>query len=512
MSLSKNLEKNSDKEYYVKNILVKIFNLGFFSVFYYLLILAVGKMNMQSPLSSLIILPFYVLILLFMKQRKINLYNIRKWYLLQGISSLLMMLMVYWLDVKIGWDWGQLLTTAYNYNITGTIDKPEYFMRYPNNQFWLVCLIGLFKVVKAFTMSEDFRIYKAVSIVVSAFVVQAAIYFIYRTAKLMWDEKRAFLVGIISLIYVPFYLYALFLYNDTTGAFFAILLMYFNIKLHKEKNEMKRYCIIVSIGILGAMVLHIKLLVFIVFLAIIIEILLLNRLKVLLVTMGIIFLSFSSTHMILEVMVQTVLEFDDEEASKWEFPPTHWIMMALNSYGGYSEEDYVFTRDFDTYEEKKEQNIIKIKERVYNRGFIKLIKHILYTKQLRTWTNSCLAGDDYISRNPLHENSLCQKVFSYNGEWHWVCLIYTWIYHITIMLGILLSAIMSIKMKISEQKLLSGKIAIFGLFLFLSIWECNSRYVFSMAPVMILIAADGIFMTLNWIEHKKGILCNEKVC
>ena len=80
------------------------------------------------------------------------------------------------------------------------------------------------------------------------------------------------------------------------------------------------------------------------------------------------------------------------------------------------------------------------------------------------------------------------------------------------MLGILLSAIMSIKMKISEQKLLSGKIAIFGLFLFLSIWECNSRYVFSMAPVMILVAADGIFMTLNWIEHKKGILCNEKVC
>lgn len=496
----------------IKSLLIKIFNIIFSCIFYYLLLLNIGTMNLQSPLSAILLIPIYVFILFFVKNKIFYLKNIMNWYLLQAMSGIIMIILVYWLDVKISWDWGRLVQSAYNYILTEEIDYPQYFMRYPNNQFWLVCLIGLFKLVKICTMSAEFRVYKAVSIVISIFIVQLTIYFVYKTAQLLWGEKKAFFVGVATIFYVPFYLYAMFLYNDTTGAFIAALLIFYNVKVKKENNEKKKYFLFAIIGILGAMALHVKVLVFIVFLAILIEMIFYNKIKMLFVLLGVLVLTFVGTHILLEIPVNYTLGFDEDESAKWEFPPTHWIMMALNSYGGFSQEDVNFTWSFDTYEKKKEQNILKIKERIYGRGFIKTVKHIFYTKQLRTWTNSCLAGDDYISRNPLHENSLFQKVFSYNGEWHWVCLIYTWIYHITIMLGILLSAIMSIKMKISEQKLLSGKIAIFGLFLFLSIWECNSRYVFSMAPVMILVAADGIFMTLNWIEHKKGILCNEKVC
>ena len=497
----------------IKRVLIKIFNIVLGCIFYYLFILNIGTMNLQSPISSILILPICLIIIFFFKKEKfLNTKNILNWYVLQGISGIIMIVVVYWLDVKISWDWGRLLESAYNYTMTEEIDYPQYFMRYPNNQFWLVCLIGLFKLVKVCTMSVDFRVYKAVSIVISIFIVQLTIHFIYKTAKLLWDEKKAFLVGMVAIFYVPFYLYAMFLYNDTTGAFIAVLLLFYDVKQNKENNDKKKYLLFAIIGIWGAMALHVKVLVFIVFIAIVIEMIFHYKIKLLLGLLGVLVLTFVGTHVLLEMPVKNTLGFDKEESAKWEFPSTHWIMMALNSYGGFSQDDVNFTWGFDTYEEKKEQNILKIKERIYDRGFIETVKHIFYTKQLRTWTNSCLAGDNYVSRNPLHEQSLCQKVFSYKGEWHWVCLIYTWIYHITIMLGILLSAIMSIKMKISEQKLLSGKIAIFGLFLFLSIWECNSRYVFSMAPVMILVAADGIFMTLNWIEHKKGILCNEKVC
>lgn len=139
------------------------------------------------------------------------------------------------------------------------------------------------------------------------------------------------------------------------------------------------------------------------------------------------------------------------------------------------------------------------------------MKHIIYTKQVRTWANSCLAGDDYAGRNPIHEHCFLQELLTCNGKWHWVCLIYSWIYHVTLLFGTVLSGCMAIKKKCSDQSLLSGRIAIFGLFLFLSVWECNSRYVYSFLPVMILTSSDGLVRMFEWLDRKWGMYC-EKYC
>lgn len=47
---------------YTKDILVKIFHVFFFRIFYYLLILAIGNMNLQSPFSALVIVPIVFLL------------------------------------------------------------------------------------------------------------------------------------------------------------------------------------------------------------------------------------------------------------------------------------------------------------------------------------------------------------------------------------------------------------------------------------------------------------------
>ncbi len=145
----------------------------------------------------------------------------------------------------------------------------------------------------------------------------------------------------------------------------------------------------------------------------------------------------------------------------------------------------------------------KIKERLVDRGVLGTIKHILYTKQLRTWADSCIAGDNYVSRTPIRENSFSQQLFSINGAWHWICLLYTWIVHIMLFVGILLSTVLSFQKKIEEQKMFVGRIAVFGLFLFLSIWECNPRYLFTVMPMIILVAADGIFLLLDRITENE---------
>lgn len=117
--------------------------------------------------------------------------------------------------------------------------------------------------------------------------------------------------------------------------------------------------------------------------------------------------------------------------------------------------------------------------------------------------DSCLGGDDYVSRAAIRENSLCEKLFSLKSRWHWIGLFYTWLVHIMIFIGLLLSTALSFRQKVVEQNMLVGRIAVFGVFLFLSIWECNSRYLFTLTPIMILTAADGFFMLYDRIVKRE---------
>ena len=91
-----------------------------------------------------------------------------------------------------------------------------------------------------------------------------------------------------------------------------------------------------------------------------------------------------------------------------------------------------------------------------------------------------MAGDDYAGRFPVDENGIWQRVFTFHGSDHWIGLIYSWLYYIVLI-----------------------RIALFGIILFLSIWECNSRYLVAFIPVLIMTSADGIFMTREKIKNKK---------
>ena len=485
----------------IKIRLLRIFNYIFFGVFYYILILAIGNMNLQSPIGGLLIIPYLFFLYRFVKKVEKHIFNIKRtWCVLQVVSCIVMVIMVFQLRVSITWDWGQLLNSAYNYTMTGKIDNPEYFMRYPNNQIWLVCLIGFFKIISICTLSTEFTIYKAASMIASICLMQLSIFFVYKTAKLIWSEKKAFGVGVAALLYVPFYLYAMFLYTDVPGICLVTLLEYCSMKLYRKGNKKAEIFYAAIFGILGAAVLHIKIIAFIIFIAVIISFIFNNTCSR--VGMCIIFLCFLVSYLLIGT-ADNVLKFDEKESAKYELPFTHWIMMSLGRTGGYNLDDVNYTASITTYDGKIEVNIEKIKERIIDYGFMGTVKHVLYTKQCRTWTNRCIGGDDYVGREPILDSSFCHKIFSKNGDWHWICLIYTWLGHITIMIGMLFSALLSVKKEIADQNLLAGRIAVFGLFVFLSIWECNSRYLLTLTPIMILVAADGWYMVFDKILEVK---------
>lgn len=412
------------------------------------------------------------------------------------VSAAVMLAVAWNLKVELTWDWGYLLKSAAFYAKNDFAAQPSaYFAQYPNNCFWLYCLIWLYRAVGFFYKALDIDSFYNVSIVVSCLLIQLSIGYIYRTAKLIWGEKRALGVGVFALLCAPLYLYSGFLYTDSPGMLFGAMVLFYYLKLKREENWIKGLLYSLIVGALGALCYMTKVTVFIIFIALLVDMLFSIRdIGLRCFGMWILIVAFSiiGTWKSIDVLVKTEITITDEMQDRYEFPLTHWVMMGVGKIGGYSPEDVRFTYSFPSYQEKKKENVEEIKRRVESYGFGGMAKHIFVDKMKRTWCDSCMVGDDYISRVPMNDNSMLYQVLSKLGQEHRRFLQYSWAHYFVLILGMLLSGLRAI-IRNDRQSLFVGRIAIFGIILFLSLWECNSRYLLAFLPVLILTGADGFY-------------------
>ena len=110
--------------------------------------------------------------------------------------------MAFEMEVNLSWDWGGLIKNATNVVFHNQLLYEQDVARYPNNEFWLAFLVILFKIVRMFYASATIETFKTVSIVVSCVFVQLTIFFIHKTAKLVWNEKY-FRKVIETIVYSP---------------------------------------------------------------------------------------------------------------------------------------------------------------------------------------------------------------------------------------------------------------------------------------------------------------------
>lgn len=467
---------------------------------------AFSRMIMQSFFAGLLVIPIAFLFLYICGKRTDLIEKIdckKAWWILRILSLALMMKIAFSLEVNLTWDWGGLIKSSYNYIQNGSIDIPNYYARYPNNQFWLLCLVTLFKFIRLFAGSASVTVYKRVTMVISVIFVQIAFEFIYRTARMIFSEKKAFLAGLLALFCLPLYLYSGFFYTDIPSVLLVSIMLFLYFKLQQTENKKEKIIICILFGFVGAITYFIKLTAFIVFVAMIIGIIFtkitfkqfLSFFLVSVMTLGV---TAAAVKAVTEPIYKNKFGITEEMKDKYEFPPTHWIMMGLG-YGGFSQEDIDRTKSFDTYEERENFNKGEIKKRIENYGFLGLVNHLFSNKIIRTFGSCTLAGGDYIDRKPFHKNGIFSRLFSLHGDLRPIGLTFSWLYYIFITLGILFSAIGSLRKKKlpTNQKLLAGRISIFAIFFFMLIWECNSRYLLAFYPVMILLAADGLSHFVN---------------
>ena len=375
-------------------------------------------------------------------------------------------------------------------NVFKTSDQYNfYFPRYPNNQMLLLLETFWFMILKA-VGTGDF-LYG--NMVLNILAIDAAILLCMVLVNRKYGKRAAVLFQVMSLLFIPFYTYIPFVYTDTLvlPIVAGLLLCYQFVEENFKKNRLNVYIWILAMGVLTWLGFELKPTVAIITVACAIHMVVAKNWKRgLLATLALI-LVFGSCRETFKIVMDKTAVVDQTDYDKENFPYAHWVMMGLKGTGNYNLADREYTSSFETKEDKEKGDIRMIKKRLKEYGVPGLLLH-QYIKAVSTWSNGKYDMEFHLQRQPVR-NSWLQSVFFKDGKLYPLYDSYCTLYQWTLIIFIAISVVYGL-LKKEMGSAAMWKLALFGLFLFLSIWETKARYVMHFVPVMMLIVIDMLYV------------------
>ncbi len=375
-------------------------------------------------------------------------------------------------------------------NVFKTSDQYNfYFLRYPNNQMLLLLEMFWFMILKA-VGTRDF-LYG--NMVLNILAIDAAILLCMVLVNRKYGKRAAVLFQVMSLLFIPFYTYIPFVYTDTLvlPIVAGLLLCYQFVEENFKKNRLNVYIWILAMGVLTWLGFELKPTVAIITVACAIHMVVAKNWKRGLVAMLALILVFGSCRETFKIVMDKTAVVDQTDYDKENFPYAHWVMMGLKGTGNYNLADREYTSSFETKEDKEKGDIRMIKKRLKEYGVPGLLLH-QYIKAVSTWSNGKYDMEFHLQRQPVR-NSWLQSVFFKDGKLYPLYDSYCTLYQWTLIIFIAISVVYGL-LKKEMGSAAMWKLALFGLFLFLSIWETKARYVMHFVPVMMLIVIDMLYV------------------
>lgn len=482
------------------NILIKIFTVIFSITFSYITICIItNRYNFAYFKYPILVLGIIILIITFViiNKYKGKLFNnkiINIIYLITYIAFQILIVKIF--AVRPTWDFGGVYYSAIE-SASGVSNLNQIYYLYMciNNIPITTFFALIFKPLFLLGLNKYTGI---VALIINIFSIDISLLYLYLIVKRI-NEKYSIPYIILCIFFSPLIFYLPIFYTDTLSMPFIIIGIYYFYKFLFEKDN-KRYIIISGI-ILGIGTL-IKNSVLIIFISLIIIMILKNKKYQIKTSLKLIFILCTIFPLLInKIYIKTY--FNSEKIKKENHPYTHFIMMGLKENGGFNEEDLQFTLKYKNEEEKKKENIKEIKKRLskyYEEN--KLLK--FYDKKINyTWADGTLFANRKLAIEPINEKNIIYIKYNNSSESalynnlsnaQWLLLI------IFILIGSVFSKFLNEKQKIFQ---LQSNIAIFGLFMFLLIWETRSRYLVNFIPILLISAYIGLVAFINYIKEKQ---------
>lgn len=448
------------------------------------------KLNPLIIIISIIIL-IIILCYIYKKIKHKEVSNKKTWIFYMVIVSFMTVIQFvigYLVRTNPSWDLGLVIQSAKEIISYGhSTDMAVYYIQAPNNIFITLILAVIFKISNIFGIDD----YNISMIAINIIFIQLSILFLFKIVKKVFNNVTACFTLVVAFMFLPFYPYSTIMYTDTTSMFLPIAFLYFILKIYDNSNSIKEYFYFVLIGIFMFISFKLKVTAIIVVIAFFINELLNGKfiriIKLLLVS-GLIFITM--TYIFTLFLKSTNIMGIPYEKTK-EIPFTHFVMMGTYGSGAFSAEEWQFTLKLPDYETRKDENIRVIKERLKEykvQGYIKFLNHKIKSQ---TWGSGTYDFETILNSYNI-DNNTAHKFLLSNGTYYQYIYYYCQIYHFTMLIFITISTFYTVKSKNENSILTIAKLSIFGLLIFLLIWETRSRYMLNFIPVYILVGVSGI--------------------
>lgn len=368
----------------------------------------------------------------------------------------------------------------------------NYIIKYQNNLAYLFIMTLLYKISYLITGAYS----QVVIIITNTIAINVSILFTVLTARRIFDNRKAVFTLLMCALFTPYYTYTAYYYTDTISLPIVTGVVYMFVCATQSKNRNVKATLLLLCGTLIALGYKIKGSVAILLPAVLIYLLLQFGIKRALKTAVPLLLGF----VILFTSYTAILNSTDiipkETSDRYQYPLTHWVMMGLKGIGAYNSEDSAYTASFTSKAEKTEANIEEIKNRISEKGFFGMAYHLGY-KARWTWMDGTYYVGYYLV--DYHNHSFLHDFVLYDGQYRF------WYYALASGMQLLIIFMMAYSGLCATRKknidlVCFLRIAIVGIFIFLLMWETNSRYPFNFTPLYLLVATDGI---INFAKRNK---------
>lgn len=410
----------------------------------------------------------------------------------------------HFLKVTPSWDFGMIYDNAVNYARLGSQAKISgYFAMCPNNTFPLYVLAIIYRVLSKF----HFYNFMSFSIGLNILSIDVALLGMYLIIRKLINVKTAIFSTIVTIFISPLFLYTPIFYTDTLSMAFPIWLFYLYLNRPKDDAPLKKIMMhSIIFSLLLFLGFEMKMTCIIIVIAILIEEILSKKIllnKKLYVCISIFFIVVLGIYSII----------NNKLTSNWDrdksLPYIHYVMMGTSktplsnnkyAYGIFNDDDLKYTTSFDTKEKRIENDKKLLKERLKNYRFVGSID-FFYKKALQTFGDGTYFAPEKLRRSPIEKNYL-HNIYLVDGKYFSYYFYYAEGVQLSLLLLLSTSGLSALRKK--EDKTNIIRVAIFGLLLFLTIWEARSRYLINYIPIIVIGAIVGFTDIYNYIEKKVG--------
>ena len=376
-------------------------------------------------------------------------------------------------------------------SLDGNPDYGLYLSRFSNQWGFLLMLSAVFRLLGAVGLGG--MLYPLV--VLQAALLAAGVWALLAMARELSGARGEMALLASLACFFPLYLAAAVLYTDTFSMPFVLLTLRCGLRVPRARTGKARLTAALGCAVFAVVGAQIKPTVLIALIAsCIVWLLSLRPRQALACALLCACLTASVSLGVKAFMLERVL--DRAVYAQEHTPAIHWVMMSIptgdNPYGGLNNGDYAITwgmmDDGATQEEVMASILTRMKDRIYTLRYPNRLFAAALRKNAAGMADGTFGMTEMLDDGPVRENVISSFVLE--GRAHYIAYSAVccgmWLAHLALAA---LGCARDIRNR--DVRAAMPAVAMFGMMLFLMLWEARGRYAFAFTPVLLLLSARG---------------------